>query len=494
MTVRSDTRKRHLLIVGGGLTGLSAGCYAQRSGYRVTIVEHNLALGGVCTAWQRGPYTIDGCIHWLTGGPFDAVYRELGIFPRVAVRSLDTWMVYRDVRSGLELSVTPDLDALVRRLSDISPEDFAELEKMRDGARQIADFEPSMRPPQLASWRESLKEIWEARGSFATLAHFRGSLQSWTDAKLESPVLRRVFTHLLPEAAPALFLLMVLGYLERGWLSRPVGGTAAFREALEASYRASGGQALLHSTVDEVLVEGGHVTGVRLSDGSEIAADVVVSTSSVPETVLRLLGGGHDAGPTRKRLETWELIGPIVLLSFGLNASYEGQPGLLTLDGIEPLDTGGRRVDSLYLRICNDDPSYAPPGHTVLQAMLPTDYDWWATRGTQYQLEKDRLVERLTGVLSSCFAGFADQVRLCDVATPLTYWRSTRSWRGAFEGWMPKDASLFARVEKTLSGLRGMYMAGQWVEPGGGVPTTVLSGRHVVQLICADDGRPFVAV
>ena len=32
-------------------------------------VRHNLELGGVCTAWHRGPYLIDGCIHWLTGGP-----------------------------------------------------------------------------------------------------------------------------------------------------------------------------------------------------------------------------------------------------------------------------------------------------------------------------------------------------------------------------------------------------------------------------------------
>ena len=68
--LRACTMARHLLIVGGGVAGLSAGCYAQRSGFRTTIVEHNLALGGVCTAWHRGPYTIDGCIHWLTGGPF----------------------------------------------------------------------------------------------------------------------------------------------------------------------------------------------------------------------------------------------------------------------------------------------------------------------------------------------------------------------------------------------------------------------------------------
>ena len=61
---------RKIVIIGGGLAGLSAGCYALKNDYQTTIVEHNAALGGVCTAWERPPYVIDGCIHWLTGGPY----------------------------------------------------------------------------------------------------------------------------------------------------------------------------------------------------------------------------------------------------------------------------------------------------------------------------------------------------------------------------------------------------------------------------------------
>ncbi|MES1205327.1 MAG: NAD(P)-binding protein [Pseudomonadota bacterium] len=60
--------KDHLLINGGGLAGLATGCYGRVNSWRTTIVEHNLALGGVCTAWRRGPYTVDGCIHWLADG------------------------------------------------------------------------------------------------------------------------------------------------------------------------------------------------------------------------------------------------------------------------------------------------------------------------------------------------------------------------------------------------------------------------------------------
>jgi phytoene dehydrogenase-like protein len=75
-------------------------------------------------------------------------------------------------------------------------------------------------------------------------------------------------------------------------------------------------------------------------------------------------------------------------------------------------------------------------------------------------------------------------------ATP---WWMARAWRGAFEGWMRRGESFFGHVKKTLTGLRGFYMAGQWVEPGGGIPMAVMSGRQALQLACADEKRPFVA-
>src|SRR4051794_32694195 len=100
---------KHIVIVGGGLAGLSAGCYARASGFRTTIVEHNLELGGVCTAWPRGPYLVDGCIHWLTGGPFLRVYEELGIVPDVALRTLETWATWRDAKDGTVITITRDL-------------------------------------------------------------------------------------------------------------------------------------------------------------------------------------------------------------------------------------------------------------------------------------------------------------------------------------------------------------------------------------------------
>jgi phytoene dehydrogenase-like protein len=64
-------------------------------------------------------------------------------------------------------------------------------------------------------------------------------------------------------------------------------------------------------------------------------------------------------------------------------------------------------------------------------------------------------------------------------------------WRGAFEGWLPTKRTYGVRLPRTVPGVRGLYLAGQWVEPGGGFPISLMSGRHAIQVLCEDLGRPF---
>ena len=64
-----------------------------------------------------------------------------------------------------------------------------------------------------------------------------------------------------------------------------------------------------------------------------------------------------------------------------------------------------------------------------------------------------------------------------DVATPMTWERYTGNWRGSYEGWQFNTSSFTSSMKKTLPGLDNFYMAGQWVNPGGGMPTAAMSGR-----------------
>jgi len=482
-----------LVIVGGGLAGLSAGCYARVNDFDVTIVEHNLALGGVCTAWQRGPYLVDGCIHWLTGGPFMEIYEELGIIPPVEVRPLAEFATYRHAVDNWSVSISRDLANTADAMRRLAPEDANEIARLFEAADHVAALTPPVtHAPELTGLGEQLRALWSLRHHLGTFAHFRKPVGTWITEDLKSPRSRAVFGRLMPPDTPTFFLLMVLGYLARGWLSRPIGGSAQFRDALIHHYRALGGEALVNTTAEEIVVSNGRAAGVRLTDGTMLKADVVVSTSSVPETVCRLLAGRYGTAQWNDRMERWKMFRPIVLASYGVERPFDDQPSTLIIDAIDPITVAGPHQEYLYLRIYNEEPSFAPPGHTVVQTMIETDYDWWATRGSNYQHEKDVVADRVATCIDRYLPGMKAAVKMTDVATPLTFWRNARAWRGAFEGWLP-SSNIFTHVAKTLPGLERFYLAGQWVEPGGGVPVATMSGRHVVEIICAAQGRPFRA-
>ena len=73
---------KKLIIVGAGISGLSAGFYAQMNGFNTTIFEMHNIPGGLCTAWTRKGYTFDLSMHFLMSskdGPMKKLWDELGI-------------------------------------------------------------------------------------------------------------------------------------------------------------------------------------------------------------------------------------------------------------------------------------------------------------------------------------------------------------------------------------------------------------------------------
>lgn len=98
-------------------------------------------------------------------------------------------------------------------------------------------------------------------------------------------------------------------------------------------------------------------------------------------------------------------------------------------------------------------------------------------------------------LLDQRFPGISSQVEMIDVATPMTFERYTGNWKGSFEGWLitPENANVVMKpMSQSLPGLSNFYMCGQWVEPGGGLPTGVMSGRRLIKALCKDDHRKFI--
>jgi len=77
------------------------------------------------------------------------------------------------------------------------------------------------------------------------------------------------------------------------------------------------------------------------------------------------------------------------------------------------------------------------------------------------------------------------------VATPASVVHFTGNWKGSMEGWLLTPDAGFGPKRQMLPGLRRFLMVGQWVQPGGGLPSGLMTGRSAIQALCRQDGVPF---
>jgi len=498
-----NVEEKSLVIIGAGLAGLSAGCFGQINGYRTHIFEHHSRAGGVAATWDRHGYQIDGGIHFLMGCRPDQglyeLYRELGaITSPTDIIPLDAYGRAVDEHRGRSVTATRDLARFVADVADISPADRPAIQKLMEAAGALRGFDMAAmgldRPPELTSTSTRVKQLWGARraGRYFT-GHWAQPISHYAKG-LKDPWVRWVVEHLFMPEVPVWFVAAVFGLLVDGQLGLLRGGCRAFVDGIEQRYRGLGGTISYHSTVEEILVDHGRAVGVRLADGTVQRADAVISAADGRSTIFTLLRGRFLDKRTADRYEHWDTFPPLVMVSLGVAREFSGEPAFTMIRLQRPLEVGGRMVEGILARCFNYAPGFAPVGRTLLQVEFESDWDHWNLLRSDppaYRAEKERVGAEIVGRLEKLYPGIGSQVEMTDVATPYTTWRYTLNHRGAYEGFLPTPETITAAVDRTLPGLDGFFMAGQWVMPGGGVPPALFSGRHAVELLCRWDGRSF---
>jgi phytoene dehydrogenase-like protein len=278
-----------------------------------------------------------------------------------------------------------------------------------------------------------------------------------------------------------------------------VGGLQKVPDAMEQRYRDLGGEIHFKSRVTKILVENDRAVGVRLEDGTEHRADIVISAADGRTTIFDMLEAKYVDDKIRDRYDNPALFPPMLFVSLGVDRTFEkGAPSvggdIFLLD--EPITVTGREWDRLAVHVYDFDPTVAPEGKTLLRLWLPTDFDYWKDLREQdrkrYRAEKQQVTNQLIDRLDRRYPGLADQVEMIDAATPATFERYTGNWRASYMGWLYTPQMMMSQIDKTLPGLDSFYMIGQWVGDSS-IPIAATSGRHVTQIICHEDDKPFVA-
>jgi phytoene dehydrogenase-like protein len=490
---------RTMLIIGAGIAGLSVGCYGQMNGYETRIFEQHDLPGGLCTSWKRKGYVFDGCFHWLVGSSpgnkFYRIWEELGAVQGREMVNFDEF--YRIERSdGKTLIMYTDPGRLGTHLRELSPADAKIIEEFIASIRHMSKFDmPSLKPMELMNLFDGLKMIPKIIGMGRLFKKYRKMVMKDFGAQFSDPFLNGCFSNFMGmEDFPVLAFLMTLGWLSKKCAGYPIGGSLKFAQAIEERYLKLGGQIHYRSKVTKILTEEGRALGVRLADGTEYRADYVVSAADGHATIFDMLGGSYLSQEYKEAYEEAAVFEPLIQVSLGVNEDFSGLPHMIDYSLKEPLQIAGQTVKELGFRHYCDDPTVAPAGKSVLSVLLNADYDYWerlAQDPEAYQQEKLNVLNSVIKGLEERLPGVSGRIEVTDVATPLTTQRYTGNWRGSFEGWMLTAENMGKNLPRTLSGLSNLYLAGQWVHPGGGVPVAAKSGRDIVQLICKEEKKRF---
>jgi phytoene dehydrogenase-like protein len=483
-----------VIIIGAGIAGLAAGILAQQNGFETEIFEMHDLPGGLCTAWRRKGYTFDGCIRYVYGSGkgrmMNTLMRRIGVSgEREYIQHGESIRV--ETEDGTSVVFYCDLDRLQAHLLAISPEDGKQIRRLIRAARSMSKADLPFGMPS------GFRDILPAMLHFLPpiMKYMRTSLKSFADG-LKSPALREAFLHYYGYAnldhLPLFAFVMDLAahYAQNaGW---PLGGSLQLMRDVEKQYLSLGGKIYYGCRAERILTDGDRTVGI-LAGGRECPADSVISAADAYTTLEEMLGGSFTPPEYKMAFRSDKLITPIVQVSLGIDADLSGEPHNQAIALREPIEAAGIRYDWLSFKHYGYDKSMAPEGKSVIAAVLETDFSAWDELGKnkeRYKAEKENTAAQVIAWLNERYPGLKEKVEVCDVATPLTHRRYTGNREGSPQGWQTYKGHI-GNFPNKLPGLKNFYMAGQWVQRGGGLPGGAMSALSTVKKLCKDNRVQF---
>ncbi|MEM6637788.1 MAG: phytoene desaturase [Pseudomonadota bacterium] len=495
----SGSAPPHAVVIGAGLGGLAGAMRLGAKGYRVTVIDRLDVPGGRGSAISQGGHRFDLGPTIVT---VPQVFRELWAacgrdFDRdVDLRAMDPFYEIR-FPDGSTFTARQDTDAMRAEVARLSPGDAAGYDRfLRDSERRYRfGFEDL--------GRRSMHELWELIKVLPTFAFLRADRSVYAHAarRFRDERLRMAFSfHPLfiggdPFHVTSMYILV--SHLEKAFgVHYAMGGVAAVARAMAGVVADQGGNLIYGAEVDKILFQGDRATGVALSDGRVISADIVVSNADAGHTYDRLLRDKTRRRWTPGRLwrSRW---------SMGLFVWYFGTQGTRALwpdVGHHTIVHGPRYkglVRDIFMRgkLAEDmslyvhrpsvtDPSVAPEGGDTFYALSPVPHlghdngvDWSDMAETYRARVQDVLEDRL-------LPGLSDHLSESLVFTPDTFRDRYLSPLGAGFSIEPRILqSAWFRPHNVSEEAQGLYLVGAGTHPGAGLPGVVASAEVLAQLV-----------
>ncbi len=487
--MNSDSVRGKAIVIGSGFGGLAAAIRTQAKGYQVTLLEMRDKPGGRAYVYEDQGFIYDA------GPTIVTVPFILDDLAEAAGKSIQDYVTlvpcdpfYRIYfHDGTVFDYRGEQEKLEAEIAKFSPEDVKGYRRFCDYSEKVFDRAfTDLAAHSFDRFNEMIKVAPDLIRLRAEQSVFKR-----VSSFIKHPKLRQVFSFepLLIGGNPlrSSAIYSMIHYLEKTWgVHFAMGGTGALVNGLVRMFEDIGGTLELNARVEEIQVESGKVAGVRLADGREMPAEVVISNGDVANTYRKLIHPQHRRKWTDRRLERMSYAMSLFVVYFGTDRTYEHLPHHSIVLGPRYEELLGDIFDrkivaedfSLYLHApTRTDPSLAPPGCECFYVLSPVPnlrggQDWDAIKDEYADrifasLEKEHLVPDLRKHLRSQL-----------IFTPKDFETKLDAYAGtAFQFEPTLTQSAWFRPHNKSEDVGNLYFVGAGTHPGAGLPGVISSAR-----------------
>lgn len=507
-------------IIGAGLGGLTAGAYLAQQGLKVAVFDQHYVAGGCCTQFSRGGprnrYNFDIGLHYIgdcgPGGKIPGILQDLGIdidYLPMDENGFDT-LVFPDFR----FPIPADHDRFRDRLVEMFPAERRGIDRYVRFLKEIDALSDRIDANRgKMNWGIALHAM--TRGRLAA-KYQHATLKDLLDSCTDNPQVRAVMAgqngdYGLPpgRVSAALHAGLTNHYFKGAYYPR--GGGQVIADQLSQTIEAHGGSVHLRRGIEQILMEGEQVVGVRTEtykkQQHEVRARAVLSNTDIRVTLEQLVPAGALPTQWQQKSQNFEMAAAIFMTCLGIRGDMR-ERGMATsnywqfdsYDFDAFYDTTGDMVPrGAYITSASlKDPEtrhHAPEGISNVEAMTvlsgkpehwgaegrPEDWDY--KKQQHYAELKARIEDDMIQRVENLFPGSAENVVFRESASPLSHTRYTRATDGTGYGLAATPQQFFHHRPGYSGPLPGLYFAGANTRAGHGVLGSMMSGQRAARRI-----------
>lgn len=501
------------IVVGSGMGGLAtAAILAREAGKRVLVLERHYEVGGFTHTFRRRGFEWDVGVHYIgdVGVPGRGLHP---LFESVSDGSL-RWASMGEVHdsifvAGERYDFPRGKDAWARRMGEYFP---AQAEVI---ARYLGLIEQAGGQMQFYLAEKGLPLNPDALPEGEAFALVSKTTAEVVGGLTDDPRLRAVLTAQLgdyglppSQSAFGIHALVTLHYLGGGYY--PVGGSSRIYQSIAPVIEAAGGLVLACAEVEQILVEGGRACGVRMADGVELRAPVVVSDAGAANTVHRLVAPDVEAlAPLRAAVDRLRPSCAHLALYLGFEHSDAALGNAMTNHWVYASEDHdgtfarqlGKPDDGMpfaYISFPSaKDPDFQRryPGRATVEVVTLASLDWfepwrgtqWMKRGADYEAFKERLTGQLLEVLFAQCPQLRGKVAVAELGTPLTTAHFSGHPGGEIYGLAQSPQRFREHCLRPQTPLPGLFLSGVDVAVCG-VGGALVGGVNAAGAVLQDPG------